>query len=271
MLEKMKNHTDYPEKLPLNDSYSTDESIKKPLFASLKFYWKLYNIVKFSNGQTKKKIYTRYNWVASSLAVMRAAENSGIKVEVKGMKNLSSFEGPTVIIGNHMSTLETLLLPSFIQPVKSVVYVIKKELIDFPLFGPVAAARHPIVVGRTNPREDLRIVMEEGTENLQKGRSIIIFPQKTRSAHFDRKSFNSLGIKLAKRNNVPAIPLALITDAWGNGKIVKEIGEINSDKKAHFEFGDPIYINGNGSTEHEMVLNFIVNRFKQWGREDLLN
>ena len=266
----MKNYTEYPEKLPINDTYSTDPSIKKPLFASLKFYWNVYKVVKFSNGQAKKKIYTRYNWVASSLGVLRAAENSGIKVDVKGMKNLTSFEGPAVIIGNHMSTLETLLLPSFIQPVKSVIYVIKKELIDFPLFGPIAAARRPIVVGRTNPREDLRIVMEEGSENLQKGISIIIFPQKTRSAHFEQKSFNSLGIKLAKRNKAPAIPLALITDAWGNGKIVKEVGEINTDKKVHFEFGEPINIDGNGSAEHEIVLNFIEDRFKKWGREDLL-
>lgn len=266
----MKNYTYYPEKLPLMDSYSTDLSIKKPLFASLIFYWKLYRIVKFSNGQTKKKIYDRYNWVASSIAVLRAVENSGIKVNVKGMSNISSFEGPAVLIGNHMSTLETLLLPSFIQPVKSVIYVIKKELIDFPLFGPLAAARHPIIVGRTNPREDLKIVMEEGSENLQKGRSVIIFPQKTRSAQFNRKSFNSLGIKLAKRNNVPVIPLALVTDAWGNGKIVKEIGSINANKKVHFEFGKPIDILGSGSAQHEMVLNFIENCFKKWGREDLL-
>ena len=64
--------------------------------------------------------------------------------------------------------------------------------------------------------------------------------------------------------------MALITDAWGNGKIVKEIGEINTDKKVHFEFGEPINIDGNGSAEHEIVLNFIEDRFKKWGREDLL-
>ena len=156
----MKNYSYYPENFPNSDIYQTDPNIKVPLFSSLLFYIRLIKVVKFSNGQTKKKIYDRYNWVASSIAVLRAAESVGIKVSVKGMKNLSSFEGPAVIIGNHMSTLETLLLPSFIQPAKSVVYVIKKELVDFPLFGPVAAARHPIIVGRTNPREDLKIVMD---------------------------------------------------------------------------------------------------------------
>ena len=47
---------------------------------------------------------------------------------------------------------------------------------------------------------------------------------------FDPTLFNSLGNKLAKRNNVPVIPLALITDAWGNGKYIKEAGKIDPSK-----------------------------------------
>lgn len=266
----MKNHTQYPKNLPELDQYSTDPNIKKPFLFSLRFYYNLIRVVKFSNNQTKQRIYNRYNWVASSLEVLNAVEKCGIKVNVKGMKNIGSFEGPCVIVGNHMSTLETLLLPSFIQPTKPVIYVIKKELTEFPLFGPVASARHPIVVGRTNPREDLKNVMEEGSENLKIGRSIIIFPQKTRSAVFDRSSFNTLGIKLAKRNNVPVIPLALVTDAWANGKFIKEIGKIDADKSVNFEFGEPIWIKGNGNNEHEQVLDFINKKFTEWGRTDLI-
>ena len=266
----MKNYSDYPQNLPLNDIYQTDPKISKKSFASFRFYTKVMKVVKFSNGQAKKKIYDRYNWVASSLAILEIAESVGIKVSVKGMKNLTKFDGPAVIIGNHMSTLETLLLPSFIQPVKTVIYVIKKELTDFPLFGPVAAARYPIIVGRTNPREDLKTVMEEGSKNLQMGKSIIIFPQKTRSAQFDRSSFNSLGIKLAKKNNVPVIPLALITDAWGNGKIIKEMGKIDTSKNVYFEFGEHLTVEGNGSVQHEAVLEFISQKFVEWGRPELV-
>ncbi|MBK8947130.1 MAG: 1-acyl-sn-glycerol-3-phosphate acyltransferase [Ignavibacteriae bacterium] len=266
----MKNYSDYPEILAKSDEYFTNPNLKEPFLSSLLFYSRLIKVVKFANGQTKKNIYDRYNWVASSLAVLHAVESIGIKITVKGMKNLSSFEGPSVIIGNHMSTMETLLLPSFIQPIKPVIFVIKKELVDFPLFGPVAAARHPIIVGRTNPREDLKIVMDEGSENLQKGRSIIIFPQKTRTAYFDKSAFNSLGVKLAKKNNVPVIPLALITDAWGNGKLIKELGKIDVSKKVHFEFGEPINVEGNGNDQHEFVLNFIKTKFVEWGRTDLI-
>jgi len=267
----MKNYSDYPQKLALQDNYETDPSIPKSNIASLLFYWRVLRIVLFANGQTKKKIYDRYNWVASSLRILKAAESVGIKVDVSGMKNLTKFDGPAVIVGNHMSTLETLILPSLIQPVKTVVYVIKKELTNFPLFGPVAAARHPIIVGRENPREDLKIVMEEGSRNLQMGRSVIIFPQKTRSPIFDHSTFNSLGIKLAKKNNVPVIPLALITDAWGNGKYIKEMGKIDVHKAVHLEFGEAMKVEGNGSDQHEAVIKFITDKFKQWGSPELLN
>ena len=56
--------------------------------------------------------------------------------------------------------------------------------------------------------------MEEGSERLKKGKSVLIFPQKTRSEIFNPKEFNSLGVKLAKKNNVPVIPMAVLTDAW---------------------------------------------------------
>ncbi|PID59833.1 MAG: 1-acyl-sn-glycerol-3-phosphate acyltransferase [Ignavibacteriae bacterium] len=266
----MKNYDYYPEIIAQNDTYNTDPNIKKSFLSSLIFYKDLVNIVRFSNKQVKQKIYDRYNWTASSIAVLRIVEKAGMKVHVKGMNYLKRFDGPAIIIGNHMSTLETLVLPAIIQPVKSVIFVIKKELIDFPLFGPVASARYPIVVGRSNPREDLKIVMQEGEENIKKGKSIIIFPQKTRSPIFDRTTFNSLGVKLAKKNNIPVIPLALITDAWGNGKFIKEAGKINTNKKVYFEFGEPLKIEGKGTAQHEAVINFIESKFKEWGREDLI-
>lgn len=266
----MINHSEYPQQLPLKDSYQSDPNIKKPFFTTILFYWRVLRVVWISNRQAKKKIYNRYNWVSSSLNIIKAAESVGMKFSVKGMKNISSFEGPVVIVGNHMSTLETLLMPSFIQPVKRLVYVIKQELIDFPLFGPVASARFPIVVGRTNPREDLKHVMDEGSKKLQEGISIVIYPQKTRSAVFDSAGFNSLGVKLAKKNNVPVIPLALITDAWGNGKIIKEAGKIDADKQIHLEFGKPMKIEGNGSEQHKAVLDFITGKFKEWGRPELI-
>jgi 1-acyl-sn-glycerol-3-phosphate acyltransferase len=131
-------------------------------------------------------------------------------------------------------------------------------------------ARSPILVGRENPREDLKIVLEEGSKKIQEGKSVIIFPQKTRSLFLDSSTFNSLGIKLAKRNNVAAIPIALVTDAWGNGKIIKEAGKIDPNKEVMISIGEPLMISGNGSEEHKKVIDFISHKFKEWGRSQFI-
>ncbi|MCO6472664.1 MAG: 1-acyl-sn-glycerol-3-phosphate acyltransferase, partial [Melioribacteraceae bacterium] len=145
----MKNHTDYPISLAGKKEYKTDRSkIKGGFLGRRLFYPRLIKVVYESNQMTKKKLYNRYNWVASSLATIRAMEKAGIDIHAEGLDNIEKFDGPAVFVGNHMSTLETVALPTFIQPIKSVVYVIKEELTRYPLFGPVAAARHPILVGR---------------------------------------------------------------------------------------------------------------------------
>jgi len=253
----------------LNDEYITPfKSLRS--FPGLRFFPRLIWIVMYSNRHAKKGIYDSVRWYDSSVAVRHSLELSGVKMHFTGMNNIRKVKGPAVFVGNHMSTLETMVLPSIIRPLKEVVYVIKAELADYPLFGPVAKARHPILVGRDNPREDLKTVMDEGSRKLQDGKSIIIFPQKTRSDYLDPESFNTLGIKLAKRNNVPLIPVALLTDAWGNGKFIKEAGKIDPSKTVHIAFGEPLIINGNGSDEHLKTIEFISSKFKEWGRGDLV-
>ncbi len=152
-------------------------------------------------------------------ATLRALEQVGVSIEIDGIDNFRTFDGPCVFIGNHMSTLETFVLPVLIAPIKDATFVVKQSLVEYPVFKYVMRARDPVTVGRSNPRDDLKAVLEGGTERLKAGISIIIFPQTTRLAAFDRDQFNTIGIKLAKRAGVPVVPIALKTDAWGNGAL----------------------------------------------------
>jgi 1-acyl-sn-glycerol-3-phosphate acyltransferase len=106
--------------------------------------------------------------------------------------------------------------------------------------------------------------MEEGGKRLEANVSVVIFPQTTRSAEFDPGKFNSLGIKLARRCNVPAVPFALKTDAWGLGKRIKDFGPIRPEKTVHFHFGAPMKIRGSGKEEHAAVMEFIRTRLAAW-------
>ena len=189
-------------------------------FPSVVFYRYLLPIVFRSSAKAKRSRYDSAAWCASSLEVLRALEHVGVSIEIAGADNFLTLNGPCVFVANHMSTLETLVLPSIIGPFRSLTFVVKQGLVDYPVFRHVMRSRDPITVRRENPRDDLRAVLEGGAEKLKAGWSLIIFPQSTRYSVFEPKIFNSMGIKLAKRANVPVIPIALKTDAWAEGKYI---------------------------------------------------
>ena len=150
-------------------------------------------------------------------------------------------------------------------------FVVKKSLVSLPVFGAVMRSRDPIVVGRTNPREDLTAVLEGGVERLKKGISIIVFPQSTRTPDFDPQHFNTIGVKLARKAGVPVVPLALKTDAWGTGKKLKELGPIKSGLPVRYKFAAPMDIHGNGREEQAFICDFISSHLARWRKEDGVN
>lgn len=265
------NHKKYPYIFEGDEYKTSDLEFKKSLFSpSFRFYTKFAFIVFYSNLKTKINIYNRYNWQASSVDIFKTLEKVGVKFHITGIDNLRNNDKPVVFVANHMSTMETVLLPSIIQPFIRLCYVMKKELTTYPLFGPVSKARHPIVVGRSNPREDLKIVLEEGEERLTSGVSVLIFPQRTRSSKVELKKFNTLGIKLAQRNGVKVLPISILTDAWPNGKVVKEFGKIDVNREVRISFGEPIEVNNSSSDAHTKAIEFIKNSFISWGKENYL-
>ena len=201
-----------------------------------------------------------------SVKNLRIAESCGGKVHLRGLNYLDSFPEPAVIISNHMSLLETAVMHAFVRPRRDFCFVIKRSLLDVPYFGHIMRFLHCIPVDRVNPREDFKAVLEEGTCRLKEGKSVVIFPQSTRSAVFDPAQFNTIGIKLAKHAGVPVIPLALRTDFLANGRLIKDLGPIIRNREIYFEFGEPIMsVEGTGKKEHQQVIDFIRSRLVQWG------
>ena len=233
-------------------------------FPTLAFFCRLFNVVYHQGKNAERAPYSPQQWVEGSIAVLELLESCGLRIHVDGLHHSKNLEGPCVFIGNHMSTMETFLLPGLIQPHRPVTFVVKESLLTYPWFGAVLRSRNPITVGRTNPRHDLAAVMEGGVERLQTGTSIIVFPQSTRSSHIDSETFNSIGVKLAKKAGVPIIPIALCTDAWSTGSIVKDFGRIYPDRPVHFRFGEPLHVTGNGKAEHAAIFSFIKTQLEEW-------
>jgi len=166
-----------------------------------------------------------------------------------------------------MSMIDTFILPCITLRLGNVTYVLKEGLLKYPFFSAIVKAVNPISVTRKNPREDMKIVLEKGYDLISKGYSIIIFPQTTRSSFFDVSAFNSLGVKLAKKANVPVVPVALKTDFLRNGRILKEIGSVIPSRTVFLKFGKPISVEGNGHVAHRQVVKFIAENLRSWGAE----
>ena len=259
------------------DSFLTSDKYQTPKKAKLTFkdrlrldsriYFtsKLIRVLLSSRKQALRKVYSTPEWVESSSYILRFIEKSGGRFDISGMDNIAKHDGPVLFVGNHMSTLETFILPCLIASRRKLTFVVKESLVKLPLFKHIMLSCDPIVVGRSEPRKDLEAVMTGGEERLSKGISIVIFQQRTRSVEFKPEEFSSLGVKLAKKNNVAIVPVALKTDYWGNGKIIKELGPIDHKKTIFIKFGEPFMVNGSGKEENNKIINFIKSSLAEWG------
>ncbi|MFA8342938.1 MAG: lysophospholipid acyltransferase family protein [Rhodothermaceae bacterium] len=240
---------------------------KKGLFNTVKFYLRIGKVIFTSSKLGRTGRYDGNAWCESSFGMLDAARKAGANIEIDGIDNIRLDE-PVVYISNHMSTLETFIMPCIIYPNNKVCFIMKKELVDMPFFGSVSGSRHPIIVGRKNPREDLMEVFKQSKNRIDEGRSIIVFPQRSRSDKLNEKEFNTIGVKIAKKYNVKIVPVAVTTDFWENGKIVKDFGSVDPSKKVRMSFGKPFEPSGDGNKDNRTVFDFIESKFIEWGFTD---
>lgn len=199
-------------------------------------------------------------------AIVIGLEEIGIEFIIDGMNNVKA--EPVIIIANHMSSLETILTPIFAGGVYPVSFVSKRSVMSYPLFNRIFSKLYPLLIDRINPREDFKTVMREGERILKLGRNLVIFVQGTRTKECKEEDFSSIGIKLAKSTGYPVVPLALKTDAWHVGSIVKDIGYM-LPIPVRYKFFPRIHVTSTtGKEEHILCTRQICSTVNKWIEED---
>ncbi|MGZ5029670.1 MAG: lysophospholipid acyltransferase family protein [Methylobacter sp.] len=148
----------------------------------------------------------RYNLSKAwcSLVVWMSKFFCGLSYEVEGLEHINP-EQPAIVLSNHQSAWETLAL-RHILPMQSV--LLKRSLLMFPIWGWALGMVKPIAIDRTNQRAALRILLDKGTEFLNQGLWIVVFPEGTRTAAGEVRKFSAGGAMLAQKTGVPVIPVA---------------------------------------------------------------
>lgn len=239
------------------------------LFPSNIFYTRLLWIFWSASRLAKKGLYDNTTCSRDTHHVFRCLEDVGVRFEIENMTVFKNLNTPCVFIGNHMSSLETMILPAILLPHRNVVCVVYKGILRWPIFKDILPSQNPIVVSKTSPREDLTHVLSKGYRALKQDASVIVFPQGARMTEFRAEDFSSIGIKLAKHAKVPVVPIAIKSDAWGNdGFPIPYFGKIDPAKTVRISFGEPLYISGTGRKEHDLAVGFIKDKLTSWGMEE---
>jgi 1-acyl-sn-glycerol-3-phosphate acyltransferase len=130
-------------------------------------------------------------------------ETCHIDYQISGLENIPS--GPAVIIVKHQSAWETLFLQQLLPPL---VWVVKRELLWVPFFGWALAILHPISIDRKAGSSAIKQILRQGQEHLRNGRSVLIFPEGTRTAPGLPTHYSTGGAMLAAHSAYPILPIA---------------------------------------------------------------
>lgn len=128
----------------------------------------------------------------------------GLHYQIDGIENLP--HGPCIVMSKHQSTWETMGLRGLMQPAQS--WVLKKELMQLPIFGWGLRFARSIPIDRAAGRRAVLKVVEDGKARLAEGRYVVIFPEGTRTAPGERRKYGMGGGVLAERSGAVVIPIA---------------------------------------------------------------
>ena len=178
-------------------------------------------------------------WSRAATRLRRSLEAVGVRFEISGVENADWSGGPFVFAANHMSALETQILPSILGPAAPCTFVVKSSLLGYPVFGPVLKAFDPIVVERADPKAGSSSGAGRGGASA--------WPLECPSLSFPRlgarwrstaRGSTPSGVRLARAAGVPIVPIALQTSAWSEGRLLQDIGWIEPKRPVRFAIGE---------------------------------
>ena len=243
------------------------EPRRKGWWTTFSFTWSLFFVFPYCAVLEFFRSLTTELWAICCFKTVQKSEKFGIKVTADGWENRNGYKGPVVYLSNHMSTLETIMLPPVLLTYGPFNVFVKASLSHLPALKRAAAHMGLIPLGRKSPREDLMQVFTEGVARIREGRSILIFPQGSRERIFSRKLYSSIGAKLAEKAGVPVMPIAVKTDCEptrpGGKGWFKDFGTVDPSKDIRLRCGPPI--TGTAKEMHQKVFDWIKAQLEEWG------
>ncbi len=150
----------------------------------------------------QKRFFISNAWSRVNLAALSLL--CGLNYRVEGLENIP--DSSVIIIAKHQSAWETIAFLSLIPVNKA--WVLKRELLNVPIFGWALRLFQPIAIDRSAGRKAVVQLISDGKDRLESGLSVIIFPEGTRTAPGTRRRYRIGGPLLAEKSGHPVLPVA---------------------------------------------------------------
>ena len=135
------------------------------------------------------------------------------RVDKSGLGNIPD-EGPAVLICNHVSFVDALVLAGCVR--RPIRFVMDYQIFQLPILSFIFKTANAIpIVGQRDNAEMLERAFDQISEALQEGELVCIFPEGKITANGEMQPFKSGVTRILERDPVTVIPLAL-RGLWGS-------------------------------------------------------
>lgn len=183
------------------------------------------------------------------------------KVRVIGGENVL-IQKPQIFMANHQSDFDILILLAHIPG--QFRWIVKKELFQIPVFGAAMKKAGYIEIDRQN-HERAMISIEAAARKIREGKSVMSFPEGTRSKDGNVKPFKQGMFHLAIKSGAPIVPISII----GANDIMPKRSLMIRPGTVTLVIDKPIDVNGYSiEKRHELiekVRNVIIRNCEEYG------
>jgi 1-acyl-sn-glycerol-3-phosphate acyltransferase len=131
---------------------------------------------------------------------------SSVRVEVSGQENIPANQ-PLIFMANHQSNFDILAVLGYIQV--QFRWISKKEVFRTPIMGPAMKRAGYISIDRGNRTRAIES-LDEAARTIRQGKSVMTFPEGTRSIDGTIKPFKKGSFHLALKARVPIVPVSIV-------------------------------------------------------------
>ena len=155
-------------------------------------------VASFFDGSGRAYAWFARLWARTSLAL------AGVEVTLQGAELLP--DGPVILMSNHQSNFDILSMLARIP--LQIHWIAKKELFEIPIFGASMKRGGYIPLDRGDGRKAMKS-MDEAARMIREGRSVVMFPEGTRTPDGHLLPFKRGGFMLARKAGVPVVPVTI--------------------------------------------------------------